>query len=387
MDTYDKDKNPRPFVGRKGNRNKTNRLTVQLMEMAKNQEPLSKLPTMEQMRHDLQVGSMTTLDRALHELETRHIIYRIQGSGIYVSPKLNQKNIYVLCDPTPFLMPGASPFWGMLLGKMHKLALESNDALSIHFTSHRDIEDGPLSSNLLEDIRKGRVHGILGIYLSEKVMNLLDKMDTPVVTHARFSRNRVEFDLDALVREGILELNRQGCKNIGVWMPAAPALASDASAEPEKTKAFAVYQKTMSELGKNADERLFHQAVIPVENFETSVGGPRQQQGYELARKVLQGDAALIPDGIVIGDDLMTSGAFAAMCRAGLRPGIDIKIASHTNKDSVVLAGMNDLITRLEYNPETLVKTMYELLSDLMDGKEPDVRDHLIAPEVLRPLG
>src|SRR4051812_45754504 len=82
----------------------------QLREMAIQKGPSAKLPTQSELC--VQIGTTTsTLDEALRDLEADNIIYRRQGSGIFVSPKVGYKSIAVLFSHMSEGQDIVSPFW------------------------------------------------------------------------------------------------------------------------------------------------------------------------------------------------------------------------------------------------------------------------------------
>src|SRR5690242_3600057 len=100
------EKNPRPD-------SRVNDLCRDLREMAHQRGPNIKLPTTRELCTSLNTNAMT-LSNALRRLERDNVIYRRQGSGIFVSPKLHCKNIRVLMNAMFVDADGVSPFWGIL---------------------------------------------------------------------------------------------------------------------------------------------------------------------------------------------------------------------------------------------------------------------------------
>jgi DNA-binding LacI/PurR family transcriptional regulator len=93
-----------------------------------------------------------------------------------------------------------------------------------------------------------------------------------------------------------------------------------------------------------------------------------QQQGYEAAMAVFGGDPAMRPDGLVITDDMMTSGALVALEKLGLTVGKDVRIAAHANVDTVVLFGRKDSLILVELDPGDIVRAMFDYLDQVLGG-------------------
>jgi hypothetical protein len=70
----------------------------------------------------------------------------------------------------------------------------------------------------------------------------------------------------------------------------------------------------------------------------------------------------------------MTTGAMAAMHQLGIRPGVDVHVASHANKGSALLFGYEQALIMAEFDPAEVVTAMYEMLAVLMDGGTPNRR-------------
>src|SRR5690349_21798618 len=81
----------------------------QIENLAQTLGPDAKLPTVIQLRDRLGV-SVATLNSAFTELEAQRVIRRKHGVGIYVSSRIRQRTVCLICDPSFFRAVGASPF-------------------------------------------------------------------------------------------------------------------------------------------------------------------------------------------------------------------------------------------------------------------------------------
>jgi len=65
---------------------------------------------------------------------------------------------------------------------------------------------------------------------------------------------------------------------------------------------------------------------------------------------------------------MMTRAALTILSQMGVKIGVDVRIASHTNRDSDILLGYEDKLTLLEIVPSEIVSVMFAQLETLMDG-------------------
>jgi DNA-binding LacI/PurR family transcriptional regulator len=97
-----------------------------------------------------------------------------------------------------------------------------------------------------------------------------------------------------------------------------------------------------------------------------------QEQGLAAALEVLGPNAVTpVPDGVVILDDMMTSGALHGLSQLGLSVGEDVRVATHTNRGSHLLFGYESRLSLLEVDPAQIAAAMFGLLELLMRGEEP----------------
>ena len=68
---------------------------------------------------------------------------------------------------------------------------------------------------------------------------------------------------------------------------------------------------------------------------------------------------------------MMARGALVALSKLGLRPGTDIKIATHLNKGSTALHGYEGDLTIVEIDPAEIVAALFSMLETLMNGEKP----------------
>jgi DNA-binding LacI/PurR family transcriptional regulator len=361
-----------------GRQTKLQAVCAQLIDLAHTLGPGRKLPTVVQLRDSLGV-SVATLSSALSELEAQKVLCRKHGVGIYVSPQLHHKAISLVCDPSFFQTPGASPFWQMLVEQVRSRAAAHQEALSFHFALPPGQGNAPLHDGLAGEIRAGRVHGILAVGLSPSTVGWIRDQRVPVVAFAGPAAWMVGLDNRELVRLAVERLAMQGCRRIGLWAPVAPFRRGDA-APTEPSAANVAFREALAEHGLAFDPGLVRENRHLIAGARTSV--TLQEQGYRTALEVFGGGGTDKPDGIVSTDDMMAHGALVALQKLGVCVGEHVKIATHANRGSPVLLGWEDDLTVIEVDPAEIVQTMFEMLEMLMDGKTPPERRVSIKPRV-----
>ena len=355
-------------------------LVERLNQLARERGPGSKLPTVQEIRQEYGV-SVTTVQEALHALEATHVLFRRQGSGIFVSPYLHRKNIRVLLNGALACGEGVSPFWGMLWGRCTEAAqtraLSQDEALHFHLVAPNAGLDAEYFAALESDVLTGRVHGILSIGLDDTVSPWMRRPEIPHVAYAGDSHWRVWSGDDSLIRVGINALAAQGCKRIGYWNHVvAHAPAGVAALEKEtfedvlKALDLPVTPFALAHQRESADPEWAHLTI--------------QEQGYRLAHRVFSAEASPF-DGLFLGDDMMTSGVLVAFQELGVRIGKDIMLATGANAGSPILFGYENRLIRIEADPGAIVRAMFGLLDELMAGRPPQTPIVTVAPTLRIP--
>lgn len=350
---------------------KLDELCDQLTVMAQRSGAGAKLPTSRALSHSFGV-SRTTLHIALERLESQSIISCKQGSGIFVADDLRAltlpRSIALVCDSTFFRGASHSPFWDLLVEESERRAGLKNEAFSLHFSTSSGKSGAGLQAGLLREIGEGRVQGVLGVGTSQAVMEQLGE-GVPFVTFAAPARWRVNLDYRPLIGMGVTELGRQGCRRLGLWLPGFLAGFSDPIIE--------VFQAALT-----ARQLEFHPVLVQIGPNDENERQTLQGQGYEIARTAFEQPQGTRPDGLIVANDMMTHAALVTMQKLGVRAGQDVKIATHANRGSTVLASHENELTLLEFDPAAVVEAMFEMLESLMDGQTPPTSSVGIAPQL-----
>ncbi len=342
-------------------------LCQELTDLARQLGPGAKLPTMVELCSRTGVSVMT-LDRALGELVARNVIVRKNGVGIFVSPNIDKRVISLACDPTFFHSTGASPFWNMLVNQARNRAEAHNEQIDLHYMSIvGDTLELPFA--LRADIAAHRVNGIIYNGNFEAGVNEIEEAGVPVVVFSGPGSHIVEIDFHELIRQGAELLARQGCRKVALWTPDWTVI-SPSEIEGLRAGNAAAFRAGLDAGGAPYMPELVRENHVYVNPGPWVTRSGSQDPGYRTAMATFSQPRFLWPDGIVISDDMMTLGALAAMQEAGVRPGVDVMIATHGNRGSYVLNGWYDKIKVLEIDPGVVVATMLDVLERLMNGDQ-----------------
>jgi DNA-binding LacI/PurR family transcriptional regulator len=356
---------------------KTQALSASLLELADQLGPDAKLPTMQELSQSLQV-SMMTLNRALSELEAQGIIYRRQGSGTYVASRPTQRTIGLVYDRDIF-HTGASPFCGLLVDEARRRATSGDEKFSFYLAVP-SAEGEPVHEDLVEDIAKRRVDGILFVgEANPKAAKWLLKQKLPLVAlaYTPVAPWRVKINWPQVAQLGVETLAAQGCKNIGLWIPLGVGLGRVGGA-----RSFAeldTFRDALKVAGLPYDARNVWQLDNLTDEVPATPGVTNQEQGYRAAFETFATNKKAF-DGIVVLDDMMTRGALVALEQLGVKVGKDVKIATHLNRGSDVLRGHEDEVFTIEIDPSEITQAMFTMLETLIDGDTPATSPFLIEP-------
>lgn len=353
-------------------RNKQPYVIAEVTRMANKRGPGVKLPTAQQLAKQLGV-TLTTLDRSLAKLESKGIIQRRQGSGIYASNHLLNKHIGLVFGRNIFQM-GSSAFYLLLLQHCEKKAAMEQDQFSFYLAppnkeSHRG--GSAFNQDLADSLKQGKLDGLVlcEIDASEQE-EWLKSQNIPAVALAPSKLfSSVGINTKKLIDSCVETLAKQGCQSVGLLgiLSRHVKLFEDAVAKYK--------MKIRQECVIHPDD----ESDPPFDTHETL--------GREWMQRCLDrcGGADHLPDGIVITDDILARGAALKIKELGIRPGIDVKIASHANKGSLVLEYWQDSMILAEVDPKRVVETMFKMLDTLMSGDKLKRKRVTLTPQIRVP--
>ena len=365
-------------------RTKTQAISAQLTELAHRLGPEARMPTIQQLCEMMGV-SVVTLNRSLSELEGQNIIMRKHGVGIFVSTRLNQRTVGLVYDRDIFAS-GASPFCGLLVEASRERAKDRNEKFSFYLAVPSK-EGLPVHDDLVEDLRARKLDGVIFVGESNpEGARWVSEQDVPVValSYTPITKYRVCIDWCESVRLGVETLARDGCRKIGLWIPLGTGLGRTG-----QNHSFPELNAFRAALKANKiafDSSLVWRDDMLHENAELPDFGTNQEQGFRAAHEVFSDKKHRenAPDGLVILDDMMARGAIVTLQQLNLQPGRDIKIITHLNKNSQVLAPFIDNVSRMEIDPAEIVGALFSQLETLMNGDKPKetivaIKPHLVS--------
>ena len=345
-------------VSSSSHRARTREVQARLAEKARELGAGGRLPTASQLCAELGTSARTLSD-ALAGLEREGLVERVRGVGLFSRATNRHGYIALLCEPNWFRGAAHSPFWDLLLEQFSVRARVECEPIETHFLqSHHDHGMG-ISASLKREILEGRVRGVLNVGVPAPVSHWLEEHGVPVVAYAGVARSMVVQDGDALVRMGVQELARQGCRRIALWAW---------NEEPE-----AAFREEMSACDLPVNESFCSKARLT--HASTTQSG--HKRGAALALEFFGSSTRPEerPDGVVISDDTLTEGALPILREfvGGESPAF--RIATHANRGSSLLLQDRAFLTLLEMDVEELVKAMFDVLEHRMN-------DHSCAPEI-----
>jgi DNA-binding LacI/PurR family transcriptional regulator len=364
-------------------------IRAQIRSLAFTKGPHDKLPTRNELSQLFGV-STATMNIVLDDLEAQNIIYRRQGSGIFVSPKLHRKNICVLINAIHVEQENVSPFWGILWGKLvkegHRRATFKNEDVGYRLLAGSANGQQTLPEDLDHALEAGQLHGVLGIGMSRMFDELMVRRNIPMVTYAGRGYWHVQATDEDVIPEAVNRLAAKGCRRIGFWgHTEVEAVIGKDEIRRDKMRV----EHIRSAIEKNGLE--FHPELFRFGTFslielpddlyaEKRRGDAKsyQDQGYQAAFRTFSAPRSEWPDGLVISDDMITSGALRAFEKLGIRLGCDIMVASHSNAGSPLLHGWDQDMILWVMDPEAIVRALFDTLDILIAGGHPESRVTLV---------
>jgi DNA-binding LacI/PurR family transcriptional regulator len=348
---------------------------AQLAQMAYHLGPNARMPTFASLCGQTRV-SKATLDAALGQLEAQGIVMRRQGAGIFVSSHL-RRSIALVCDPQFSLEPRLRGFWELIVREARLRVAGSNYDLTFHFSmieTDSAIEGPPLHPALMEDIRAGRVQGVMTVGLPEQAVEWISEQGVAVVVFAGPGPVSVNLDGVDVVNLGVEALVARGCRHLALWSETwREPECSNGAGDPVEARAFC---RALAARGLE-----FHSNWLRPQAHETP-GPSSYDLAYIWAREVFRTPRAGWPDGLLITNDILTRDVMPALQKLDIVPNRDIVIASHANTDSPVLRAYEDDLTLIEYNSGAIVQTMFDQLETLLRGDSVAHRHVIIKPKI-----
>lgn len=331
--------------------------------------PHDRLPNFNDMRSELRVSAVT-LDRALGMAEEHGLVVRQQGKGIFVAPHVRLKTVGIYMGIDPF---GAnhSPVWRGITDQLRDCCAADEFETHLFLDPPTTAPVNVVRQQLTNEFAAGRLQGV--IYLcgtGPEQFDWLMGLKIPMVAHHPNRQSHtasVVLDEPALIRMGVQSLAEQGCKRIGLL---SHFCVEDAKQSAGKLEQF---QAALAEHGLVYDPAWSAHCVRTRAQWNAPNAQSYKELGYDAVFNLLSplpAKSPARPDGLLSLDDMLTSGAMAALNRLDIRPGVDLAVATLANKDSSSLLGYEHQLTFLEYDPAETARTMHAMLMELIAGRK-----------------
>lgn len=357
-----------------------------LEALARRLGPGAKLPRVSQLCAEFGV-SARTLDAALRELEAAGLIERRHAVGIFCTERVKSRSraprLALICQPACFQSAEHSPVWDQLLGLLQERAAHDGLEFDCFFTRHAKYEGGETLPPMVQSaLEHGELDGVLGLELPDTVAKSIMALHVPLVALFSYGHVSVGVDSGQQVALGVNELARRGARRLVLWQPITPhsvkasLLLQGLAREP--------FVAAMRAQGLAVESSPWRSVADTVDVLNAPVEFTLEQ-GIRLAHETFSAPRSAWPDGLVITDDMMARGALLALRQLGVRVGRDVQLAVHTNRNSPVLLGEDDLI-QIEIDPAELVETMWHHLNQLLEeGLPAEPLEVRCAPYLLPP--
>jgi DNA-binding LacI/PurR family transcriptional regulator len=353
---------------------KFDQVCAQLSQMAYRLGPDARLPTFASLCGQTRV-SKATLDAALGQLEAQGVVRRRHGAGIFVSSQL-RRSIALVCDPQFSIEPGLRHFWELIVREAQRRVEGTHYDLAFHFSTiepHSATEKPSLHPALMEDIRAGRVQGLLTVGLPVQTVEWMSRQGAAVVAFAGEGPVSVNLDGVDVVELGVRALAARGCRRLALWsVPESDPEEGDGAEAQSFRHALAAHGLEFRNdwLRPRADE---------------TAGRSHFDQAREWGRQTFGAPRESWPDGLLVTNDILTRDVLPVLQKFDVVPNRDIVVASHANSDSPVLRAYEDDLTLIEYDSGEIVQTMFGQLETLLRGEPVAHRHTIIKPKARIP--
>jgi DNA-binding LacI/PurR family transcriptional regulator len=243
--------------------------------------------------------------------------------------------------------------------------------LTFHFSAIEPAAatEAPLHPGLMDDIREGRVQGVLTVGLPVRAVQWVSEQGVAVVAFAGEGPASVNLDSVDVVELGIKALVERGCRRLALWGEMGSDTTAESRAEP------VAFRRILAER-----DLAFHSHWLRPQAGET-IGRSNFELARDWAKEVFGGSRDEWPDGLLITNDILTRDVIPALQKLDIRPNRDVVIASHANTDSPVLHAYESDLMLLEYNSGEIVQAMFDQLETLLRGEIVPDRHIIIRPE------
>lgn len=348
-----------------------------LLGLARRIGPGGQLPTVRKLCEML-AASRSTMDRVLRTLESERVVNCIQGSGIYVSPLINQRKIGIIfpgniSDPLRY-----SQFWRLLHSAAMRLAAKNGDELKTYFGCPAHNEDNlePSTYSLLDDISSRRITGLITVGIGKKdQFEWLKSYGLPIVSFGHSEMSDASFCLNdsANIQTGLAALHDAGCKKVALVNHGSNIDSEDTADSSSK-----IFKDACKSLGLfySPDLKWSTRLLTQWESLEDAAASIIRQKWSS------QEDN---PDGILFLDDTMAHGGMIALLESGIKLGPEVQVAAITHTGASLLRPFSKYLYRVEIDPAEIIEKMFSILGKLLQGMTLADKNLLLEAKLIPP--
>jgi len=315
------------------------------------------LPPVPELMRELSV-SQATVERVYQVLESRGLIWRKKGKGVFVADRLQTGEVAVVLRPG-LLADNASPYFRLASSSLIRSLQRENPKWQVrmHMGKHVDMrEEFPATLDLLEPEVLPRLRGVFAFHSLYELGPKLEKAKVPVVyLGTAHGPNAVAFDYSGFVHQAVKHLAETGCKRVGFLGHRSPA-----DSFLREAAAFGLECKMdwVDCIPNDISERV----------------------GYESFTRLWGG--ATRPDGVAVEDDIICNGALRAAAKMGVNLPQDLRLV--TNATRGIELSYHLPVSRIEFDAQELTRLAVELMSKLVRGEPPPPSPIRISGRMIR---
>jgi hypothetical protein len=342
------------------NTRQTDAVVAKLRSLATEHGIGSRLPSVRALMRMCSV-SQNVVVQALDQLESEGVLERRARSGIFVSAEFRLRPRLILCEPRLFLGPSA--FGELLLNALISPFLAQPEQIELVFTKAAlwagpTTLDAHLPFEVRARMRSGRYGSVLALGFEGDVCAEIEALGLPCITFASASRLSVQTAALEACTLAVAELSRQGCRRLALsntpWLSAREVFLAATAAHH--------VDEMVVPLDEPFEAELYTGLVREFRMQERGRRGALRALGPEVPPHQR-------PDALVSLDDTYTMGFIHGMIELGLRPQVDLSIATYTNKRSPALASFEDCIVQMQFDPAESAAALHEAASALERGE------------------
>ncbi|MFH0922305.1 MAG: GntR family transcriptional regulator, partial [Fibrobacterota bacterium] len=314
-----------------------------------------------------------SIESALKRLKQRGLLERAPRRGTFVNVRAGKPMIAILVGPS--LLRNEAGFYRGLAEKMEEESRRQGWDCRIHhgLNGPRRQIVSPVTERIVEEIRIGRVNGVIRVGLQDgPIIQMVKRRRMPFVQlGGPFRETTVDFDRLAFMRIVFDLFVRHGCRR-----PFYLRTARDAIGCKRDLRAFRTIAREngLAVDGKN---------VWQVPDYETVPRLSIEMLGYEQARGMiaLWDKAQVRPDGLIVFDDILMKGVALALRERGIRVPEKLLVVCQATADIVYPYAVP--VMRIEYSLAEIARGLVTVLDKRIRDEEPPRLPVLLSPRVV----